>query len=262
MFDFLYGLSDMSVFVLMAFATIAFSLLFVVLNKFFKFYKLKYIDNTTTASVASLIGIVYGVLAGFLCLYLLNNQDHASNAALDEGTAAANIYHESRWLNNPYQKQIQAYLKTYLSVAINKEWPEMAKGNLPHRDNAYLIAEMSDSLISYPITTLRDALVINNIKQDIRSLLKGREERIEMGGSQLTSGIWNVIILSTALIIIINYAFRVNFKLHIFGLTSFALMAASVLFLLVTLDRPFEGEFAVAPDALNTVLDSMTHDGA
>jgi hypothetical protein len=38
-------------------------------------------------------------------------------------------------------------------------------------------------------------------------------------------------------------------------------MAASLLFLLVTLDRPFMGEFIVEPDALQAVLDLMQHDG-
>lgn len=255
--NFLYQLSDNQVFLLMAFGSIAFSLLFIVLNKTFGFYKFKYIDNTTTASVASLIGIVYGVLAGFLCLYLLNNQDHASNAALEEGTAVANIYRESKWLKNPYQQKLQAELQQYINSTINVEWPAMGMGLQPGMENAYLINKMSDELINYPINTQRDSIVINNIKQELRALFKSRQERIEMSDSALSSGIWYVILLGTVLIIIINYAFRVNFSLHIFSLTAFALMAASVLFLMVTLDRPFEGEFIVEPDALKSALDMM-----
>lgn len=261
MFEILYKLSDATIFILMSLSTIAFSLLFIVMNRIFKFYNLKYSDNTTTASIASLLGIVYGVLAGFLCLYLLNNQDQASNAAVDEGSAAFNIYHESKSLKQDYQESIQKSLKSYILNTINYEWPMMALGKWPDKNNDIFIGKMADQLIDYPIVNYSDAIVIYNIKQQINTLYKARQYRMSLINSQLSPGIWYVIILSTGLIIIINYAFRVNFKLHIFSLTAFSLMAASVLFLLVTLDRPFTGEFVIEPNVLRAVLDQMNQDG-
>jgi hypothetical protein len=74
-----------------------------------------------------------------------------------------------------------------------------------------------------------------------------------MSYSILAPEIWEVIILGTILIIAINYAFRVSFYLHLFGTFTFAIMAASMLFLLVTLDTPFQGEFAVTPDSIKDV---------
>ena len=255
--DFVYGLNDSIIFILMITITVAFSLLFIIMNKVFKFYRLTFKDNTTTASVASLIGIIYGVLAGFVCLYLMNNQDHAAHAALDEGSAVSNIYRESKWLNPPMQTKVQDELKKYILNVINNEWPKMAAGKNVGTTGDLIIYNMSNELISYPIHSQMDYIIVNNFAQSLNELSKYRQERIQMGGSQLSREIWEVIFLSTFLIIIINYAFRVNFKLHIFGLTAFAIMAASILFLLVTLDRPFQGEFFVQPDVLRSVLDLM-----
>ena len=260
MLEFLYHISDAQVFLFMVSLTIFFSLLLIVMNKFFVFYKLRYRDNTTTASIATLIGTIYGVLAGFICLYLINNVDHAATAALDEGTAAANIYRESRWLKDPMQHVIQANLKNYLGNVVTIEWPAMAQGKTLAKENGYNINKMSDQLMQYPIVTQADIIIINDLLQEIKNLFKGREERIHMSEAQLSPEIWQVILISTILIIVINYAFRVNFYLHIFSLTAFAVMAASVLFLLVTLDRPFQGEFVVVPEAIQSVLDLMDHD--
>lgn len=262
MLDFLYRISDLSVFLIIAAFIIVFSLLLIILNKIFIFYKFNYKDNTPTASIASLIGIIYGVMVGFLCLYLLNNQDHASNAALNEGIAAANIYRESKWLKEPVQHQIQADLKTYLEKVITVEWPAMSEGKSPDRSDGDIINKMSNELMHYSIITQGDAIIVTDLLQEIKSLFKGRQERVQMSQTQLSPDLWLVILIGTILIIVINYAFRVNFYLHIFSITAFAIMATSVVFILVTLDRPFQGEFVVEPTAVRAVLDFMNQNSA
>ncbi len=258
--EFLYHISDAAVFAFMVITTITFSLLLIILNKYFIFYKLKYRNNTITASVGSLIGIIYGVLIGFVCLFLLNNNDHASTAALNEGISAANIYRDSNWLKEPERHQIRQDLRKYIDAVINVEWPAMTSGKNPGVNNGYIISDISNRLITYPIVTQNDALILRDIVQEIKSLFNARQERIQMSVTNLSSGIWLVLIIGTILIIVINYAYRVSYYLHIFSITTFSIMAASVLFLLVTLDRPFQGEFVVEPTALQAVLDTMNHD--
>jgi undecaprenyl pyrophosphate phosphatase UppP len=261
MLNYFYQISDTKVFFIMIFIAIIFSVILIFLNKYFLFNKLKYRDNATTASIAALLGIIYGVLVGFICLYLLNNQDRAVNAAMDEGIAAANIYRDSQWLKEPAKKSIQSELKNYITTVLTIEWPEMNAGKVPDTANGYSINNMSSVLMHYPLNTQADNLIVTDLMQEIKQLFKGRQLRIEMSRTELSVDIWGVILLSTVLIIVINYAFRVRFYLHLFTITTFAIMAASILFLLVTLDRPFQGEFEVEPTALLAVQDIMKHDG-
>ena len=244
--------------------TTFFSLLVVFINRIFKIYHLKYKDNTATAGVASMIGIIYGLLTGILCLYLLNNQDHAENAALNEGTAAANIYRESQWLKGPLQQQIKLDLKNYIIDVIQHEWPAMSQGNdIDVNQNAMrYFSGMSVTLMHYPIANQADYLIVNNLLQSMRDLFKARQERIELSHSQLSSEIWFVVFLSTALLIFMTHTLRLDFKLHVFSLTAMSIMAASVLFLLATLDRAFQGEFSVEPHALQDVLNLISKDTA
>lgn len=260
MLDYFYQISDSLSFIILAAIITTISIILIVINKHFIIYVHKYRDNTITASIASLIGIIYGVLIGFISLYLMTNNDHAVTAVLHEGSAAANIYRDSKWLKQPAQAHIQTTLQQYITNVISNEWPAMQDGKSPHQGNGDLINQISAELMNYPIVTPRDSIIVTDLLQEIKSLFNGRQERINHSEEQLSPEIWFVILIGTALLIVINYAFRVNFYLHLFSMTAFSIMAASVIFLLITLDRPFQGEFAVEPEPLQAVLNQMKHD--
>ncbi|HVY53238.1 MAG TPA: hypothetical protein VHA13_01825 [Gammaproteobacteria bacterium] len=253
MLDYLYQLSSFNTFLILIGISIICSVIFVIINRYFLLYKLRYKDNATIGSISSLIGIIYGVLVGFLALYLIDNNDHASDAVRHEANATANIYRESKWLNEPAHKYVHVQLKKYVDNIINVEWPLMKKGKDIDHTGDIIIDDISSHLKNYKIVTQSDAVVMQDILTELKSLNDARRQRIEMSFSQLSPDIWQVILIGTILIVGINYAFRVNFYLHLFAISAFAIMAASMLFLLITLDRPFQGEFTVQPDAFKVV---------
>jgi hypothetical protein len=252
--DFMYNVSDLTVFLLLAGVTISFSVIAVLIDKHFFFNKLRYKDNATIGSISSLIGIIYGVLVGFIALYLINNQDHASNAVQREASAAATIYEGSKWLPQPFQQTVQKDLHDYVAGVIGPEWTQMRKFESVGFSGDILIDKIFSDLKSYNPANNSETANLSNLLVSINALYTARHERISMSTTQLSPEIWEVIMIGTILIIAINYAFRVSFSLHLFATCSFAIMAASMLFLLVTLDRPFQGEFVVEPAAFQDVL--------
>src|SRR5579872_4471129 len=254
MLNYLYQLSDLSIFMILSFLTISLSVASILLSKRLIFFRLRYRDNTTISSISSLIGIIYGVLVGFIALYLIDNNDRASNAVLQEANAVANIYRDSQWLKVPTQKQIREQLGSYLNKVIHIEWPLMREGKEADLGGDFIIQNISNALKNYPTRKGMDTLIVQDLLTELKTLYNARHERISMSISQLSPELWVVILIGTVLIIGINYAFRVNFYLHLFATSAFAIMAASMLFLLVTLDRPFQGEFSIEPDAFQAVL--------
>lgn len=249
MLEFLYHLSDLAIFFLLIIMTIAISLFSIILSKRLILTRLRYRDNATIASISSLIGIIYGVLVGFIALYLIDNNDHASDAVLREASAVANVYRESQWLKPPIPAEIHTQMEAYVATVINKEWPLMRDGSDAEEEGDFIIQRVSSLLRNYPIVTETDKIIVQDLLGELKALYNSRHERISLSRAQLSPELWEVVLVGTILIIGINYAFRVNFFLHLFGISAFAIMAASMLFLLVTLDRPFRGEFAIQPDA-------------
>jgi hypothetical protein len=253
--DFLYTLSDLTIFLILVGITISVSIVAVLIDKHFIFHKLRYKDNPTIGSISSLIGIIYGVLVGFIAFYLITNQDHATDAAQREASAAATIYEGANWLPPAFQTTVQKDITDYINTVIKVEWPLMRQFKDIGIQGDLKIEKVLNDLKSYVPINNSETINLQNLLSAVNTLYTARHARIGISSSSLSPELWEVIMIGTILIIAINYAFRVNFSLHLFATCSFAIMAASMLFLLVTLDRPFQGEFAVNPDAFDQVMD-------
>lgn len=260
MLDFLYQTSNFTIFIILSSVAMAISIISVFFSKRYIFYRLKYRDNATIGSISSLIGVIYGVLGGLMALYLLNNNNQACDAVVREADNIANIYRSSQWLNGPQQGQIRLELENYINQVVQVEWPLMRQGKKIDLAGDFIIQRISKILKTYSIQNNSELLIMQNLLTEVNMLYHARHTRINLSFLQLTPQLWGVILIATILIIGINYAFRVNFYLHLFAISAFAIMAASMLFLLVTLDRPFQGEFIIEPDAFNVVLD-LIHAG-
>ncbi len=257
--EFMYSLSDFQIFALLTGMAAGISLLLVITSKRFIFHKLHYRDNETISSISALIGIIYGVLVGFICLYLVNNQNGASNATQREADAAANVYLYSQWLKQPVQQTVQKDLQGYINLVINQEWPLMAAFKPINQQGDFIIKKIFNDLIQFTPTNPTETIVMQNILNEVKELHNARHDRINVSNTTLSPELWGVILVGTILIIAINFAFRVNFYLHLFSIGVFSIMAASMLFLLVTLDRPFQGEFSVEATPMVAALNLMNN---
>lgn len=254
MFDYLFRISDIYLFVLLSCFSVFFSILAITVVRYFISAELRHKANPVIGNVSALISLIFGVLAGLTALYLINNISYTADAVLREANAVANIYRDSKWLNEPVRTNIQAQTMSYLKEVINVEWPLMQQDKKIDGEGISIIDSISNELYHYNPANNTGALIIHDMLEEIKSLYNARELRIHTSYSALNLEMWIVILIGTVLTIAINYLFGINFYLHIITVSAAALMASSMVFLLVTLDRPFQGEFAIQPDELQAVL--------
>lgn len=254
MLDYIYRLSDVSIFLILSTFFIFFSIVSVCIVKHFIPHELRSKDNQVIGSVASFVGIIYSVLAGLTALYLFNILNYTTDAVQREASAVADVYRDSKWLHDPVKSEIHNQIKIYIDKVINTEWPEMQTGKDVAEDGNVIIDKISSDLRNYALTTNSESLIIHNMLQEIKALYDARQERINMSFSQLSSETWIVILIGTFLTLGMNYLLGMNFYLHLVTVSAAALMASSMIFLLITLDRPFQGEFIIEPDAFRSVL--------
>lgn len=220
-------------------------------------HNLRYKYNPVIGNISSLIGIIYGVLAGLMALYLINNINYTADAVQREANAVANLYRDSKWLKDPTRTDIQTQIKKYLSRLVDTEWPLMKKGKSVDNGGGVLIDNIANALSHYNVVTNTDLLIMRDMLEEIKSLYDAREQRIHMSYAALNPEIWIVILIGTVLTIGINYFFRVNLYLHVLTISAAALMCSSMIYLLLTLDRPFQGEFIVESDSFRSLLESI-----
>jgi hypothetical protein len=254
MFVSLFQLPDIAIFFLLSSITIVISIIAVFLVKRFIPIDFRYKDNSVIANTSSLINVLYGVLAGLTALYLINNNSYTTDAVQREASAVANVYRGSQYLKGPVKEKIRMEIIQYLHDVINVEWPLMGDGKHINEDGDLIIDNIYDNIHHSNNVDLNDALIQHDMLGEVRALYDARQQRIHMSYSQLNPEIWVVVVLGTVLTLCINYLFGMNFYLHLFTVSAAALMASSMLFLLVSLDRPFQGEFNIEPDAFRALL--------
>lgn len=220
-----------------------------------RFNHINVFNNTVIGNISNLIGIIYGVFVGLMALYLLNNINYTSEAVLQEGNSLANIYRDSKWLQNPAKEKIQDAIKNYIELVVNVEWPEMKKGRIIDRKAVGYIEDITNVLVNYHSITAGDNLLVQDMFGMIKDLYDSRERRIQLSYAQLNFHIWLVIIIGTLLMIFINYFYVTDFKLHIIMICAVALMTAAIVFILETLDKPFQGEFIIQPHQFQVLLE-------
>jgi hypothetical protein len=254
MIDYLSQFSDINLFCFLSFVSIVFSIIAIVVIKRYVPLSLRYTDNAVIGNTINLVSVIYGVLAGLSALYLINNNGYASDAVQREANSVANIYRDSNWLSEPTRSQMHTELEKYLTTVINTEWPVMEKGGVVANDGDAVITQISDQLHAYSQLNGTQFLVLRDMLEEVKNLYDARQQRIQKSYSSLSPELWVVILVGTILTLCINYLFGMNFYLHILTVIAAALMTSSMIFLLITLDKPFQGEFIIEPVPFAAVL--------
>lgn len=251
--DYLYRASDLSLFLIVSsfFILISIAALFII-RRHFPLH-LRYQDNAVIGCTSALIGLIYGVLAGFATAHLVNTNLMTVDAIQHEANAIVDLYRDSRWLSEPVKSHIQTDIHRYLTTVINVDWPAMNHGETVSNTGGLIIEDISSSLSHYTITNGKDTAILSDMITVTRNLYDAREQRILASYASLSGSIWVVIILGTILTLCISYLFGVNFNLHIFTVLASALMMSSIIFLLISLDKPFMGSSILDPGVYKSI---------
>lgn len=254
MFNFLYQIPDTYLFFILSFSTVIISVTAIHYTRKYIPFDLRYRDNPMLANMSSLISIIYGVLVGLTALYLITNISTTSEAVVREANAAADFYRDTRWLQEPARTNVQQLIKSYVEKVINEEWPKMVAGVAVDHVNDDIVDKITDELQQYKVNDYADLLVLRDMLSDVKALYDARELRIQMSYSELNPAIWSVILVGTILMIGICYLYSMNYYLHIITTSAISIMASAMIYLLISLDRPFQGEFIIESDVMKSVL--------
>jgi hypothetical protein len=261
MFGFLFQMSDAAVFLFLTFIFVSVSIIGVFLVKKFLPLHIRYKDDTVIGATSSVISVMFGVLAGFSALYLFNVNSSTSDAVQREANAVANLYRDSQFTNAPIQIHFKQDIIDYLNVVLKDDWNQMSSGNNVSTKGNTIITSISKEIQAYMHASAKpDSEITRALLVDIRDMYNARQQRINLSTQVLSPEVWEVLVIGAVLTLCINFLFGMNFYLHIAAVIAAALMISSVMFLLVTLNYPFQGEFIILPAPFQTVLDQVSSD--
>jgi len=260
MIDLIYNSSSFLLFLFLCLVCIAMSFLITKLVHYYIPFKLRCEENQSITCVSAVIGIIYAILVGFIVLYELNNFNKADEAENAEAKSMFAIFRMAKVLPEPQSTQMRKLAIDYADNTINNEWPTMALGKPVDKKGAEIIEDLSRILQSFTNLQATDPIVLralNNIAINTNNLFDSRQERVVKIHTALSANIWFVLLLGTFLTIGINSILGMEARLHLVCNISISLMVAAVLYLIVTLDRPYRGDFAIQPSTFKATLEYL-----
>jgi hypothetical protein len=211
--------------------------------------------------IISVLGVVYGVLLGFIVVTVWQQYEDAKGYISGETSQMVDLMQISQGFPDPIPYHIRQNLVSYGKLAISSEWPSMATGESSVEaqaalDNIWKIYRAIEPRDSRDSTLLAEGLA------RLAQLSDFRRGRLHASRSEVPNIVWVVLFLGAMITIFYTYLFGVE-RLIAQGIMTAALSLeiALILFLVFVLDNPFRGDFKLSSEPYTRVMQRIVQIG-
>ena len=206
--------------------------------------------NEIAGLVFGAISIIYSLILAFVIVAVWDDYDNLNKSIQMETDKLNSILAHSSALPDSVRQIVGKSVYNYCDQVIGQEW-HMQK---THANHPSAIPVLRQALLTIQLETETQVRIFDVIDRDLSSISDQRRNRLSHTNSQMPNLIWYVLKTGTVLLILFAYFFRVpSLKLkHVY--LGFLVIAISMcMFLVYTLDHPFDQQQGVSCEAYRTV---------
>jgi magnesium-transporting ATPase (P-type) len=189
----------------------------------------------------NIIGTTYAVILGFM-LYTVWTEFGSANLNVDlEASALRNVYRLAEGLPEQQRRQLQSQARAYAQAVIDRDWPEMARAEIPEESHNINQA-MWKTLMSVKAASPTEVVAEDHAISELSSLTVYRRTRLLQSRYQLPTIFWGVLLIGGFLTIASASMFgTANARLHALQVFAFTLLITLVLLAIADVNLPFRG---------------------
>ena len=201
------------------------------------------------------LGIVFGLVVGFLAVQVWNDVGQAQTAVDREASALRSVVLLGGSFPTAQQGRMRALVRQHIQETVNKEWPAMASEHATLKAVPAPLAEALRLSLALRPHSEGQKVAQREMVVALETALDARRERIIVSESRVNWAKWTGVVLLAALTLL-AIALVHSEKRATTAITMgiFASAVAVCLLMIASQDRPFAGPFAVKPDALVQVI--------
>ena len=213
--------------------------------------------NDAIGPNVSVMGTTYAVLIAFMLSGVWTDMQAASLNTEQEANSLVNLYRFAEELPQESRTVIQNLTHKYAEVMIAEEWPAMThEGSSPAGHT--LIRDLWRAMTSIQPHTATDQQVMNHALSELTTMTEHRRIRLLQSRQKLPGILWAVLIVGGIVTVGSTCLFGIdNFKLHIAQVFEISFLISLMLVSVAAIDRPFQGQVHVPPDAFQYAIDTM-----
>src|SRR6516165_4617209 len=197
------------------------------------------------------LGIIFGLLVGFVAVQVWNDFDRAKIAVANEASALRE------------RSRLRALINRHIQDAVQQEWPAMAEQRATLATLPHALAQCLEVTLNLKPADESQATAQHEIVNFLEKAAEARRQRIIISQSSVSSVKWAaILLLGLCTLIAIAMVHSDNRLTCAIALTMFATGIAAAVLLIATYTRPFTGDISVGPDLLQQVITSEPAMGA
>ena len=217
--------------------------------------------NDVAGPVITTVGTVLAVMLSFMVVVVWQEFDASAANVQHEASAVSDLYHLAPALPAPVRTKLQAAIRSYVQIVIDREWELMRSGQRSMQARNVSLSILG-IVAGYEPKTASQVALQQEAFELIKTFSDYRRSRIFDNQESIPAALWVTMIFIGAVTIGSSYFFEVrNFRAHLLMTLALAAVIGSIFVLIVEFDLPFRGDVSVPPTAFVHALGDMTQPG-
>jgi len=208
------------------------------------------------------MGVFYGLALGLIAVATWENYTEVDKVVSIEAAAVTSLYRDLDGYPQPLRGRLEAMMRDYTRVVIDKEWPAHKRG-IALEDGDGILDRFENEVMSFEPTREREKIAHSEVLRSLDTVVEQRRLRLQAVSTGLPAALWLVVLIGGLLNGVLTYLFWVeNLWLHALVVAILAFFIALLIFFTAAMDNPFRGEFSVSSEAFQTILEKVMSPGS
>ena len=214
-------------------------------------------DSEFTGAMLQSVMVFYGLAVALIAVSVFETYSETSKIVTGEATALNALYRDVSSYPEPVRTALQNGLREYTDQVVNQAWSLQQKGKVP-TEGIELMGRFQAILDKFEPSTEREKIVHAEALRSYNLLIQSRRQRLEAVATGLPGVMWVVIIAGAFISLSASFFFKVHdARLHIIEELLLSIFIGMVIFMILSLDRPFRGDLGINSDPYQLVYDQL-----
>ncbi len=217
-------------------------------------------DSEFTGAMMQAVLVFYGLAVALIAVTVFETYSDISQVVEGEATALNALYRDVTSYPEPIRWELQKDLRDYTIQVIHEAWPLQARGEVP-RAGIQHMSRFQEALTKFEPTTEGQKILHTETMRAYNQLIQARRMRLDAVSTGLPAVMWGVIIGGAFIGLSSAFFFKVeDARLHLIELLLLAVFIGLVIFMILSLDRPFRGDLGISSEPYRLVYDQLMKD--
>ena len=221
--------------------------------------RLRFGDGDVEFSAAMLASIMvfYGLATALIAVNVWEVYEKVKEVNKHEAASLAVLYRNVSEYPEPVRSLLREEIRAYTDKVIHEAWPLQRGGKIP-MEGVKSIDTLQATLLRFePVTEAQKGLALETLASFSR-MMEARRMRVDSVERRLPGVMWMVIMLGAFISLVSAFFFPVlDARVHRVQVGLLATFIGFVIFIILALDRPYDGDLGLKPKPYEIVYKQL-----